>query len=217
MATRVSTNLLNPTIGNFSGVRTISTNSSLGIADIGKLIVITSSCTITLPLASSVLSGLCYSFICQASGITIIRSGSDVIQPNSSTITTVNATNGDTLIVSSNGSDRWFTTSGSASLRYSDLFSAALNSNGYQKLPGGLIIQWGQTSGITAGSHDTVLFPITFPTATLSVYCTQLQSVDTTTTSNLCPSSSGTTTSQMTVRNLSASGIAIGHWMALGI
>lgn len=37
------------------------------------------------------------------------------------------------------------------------------NTNGYQKLPGGLIIQWGIASSSTAGV--TTNFPITFPNA----------------------------------------------------
>ncbi len=37
--------------------------------------------------------------------------------------------------------------------------------SGYQRLPGGLIIQW----GTTATTNQTVTFPITFPTACRSV------------------------------------------------
>ena len=39
----------------------------------------------------------------------------------------------------------------------------SLVGNGYQKLPGGLIIQWGIASSSTAGA--TTNFPITFPNA----------------------------------------------------
>lgn len=54
-------------------------------------------------------------------------------------------------------------------------FSASLGSAGYQKLPSGLIIQWGVasfTSNVTIGQciNISVTFPITFPTAVLSVY-----------------------------------------------
>ena len=50
------------------------------------------------------------------------------------------------------------------------LFLASLTSNGYQKLPSGLIIQWGRTS-IAPGYKD-VTFPIPFPTALLSINIT---------------------------------------------
>ena len=42
----------------------------------------------------------------------------------------------------------------------------SLSSNGYQKLPGGLIVQWGNgTSSGTARPNITVTFPLAFPTA----------------------------------------------------
>lgn len=44
----------------------------------------------------------------------------------------------------------------------------SLNTNGYQRLPGGLIIQWGVTSG--SGSSGTVVtFPVAFPNSCASV------------------------------------------------
>lgn len=42
----------------------------------------------------------------------------------------------------------------------------SLTANGYQKLPGGLIVQW-VTATIVTGSGDTVSLPITFPTGVL--------------------------------------------------
>lgn len=47
-----------------------------------------------------------------------------------------------------------------------------LSSGGYQKLHGGLIIQWGTYSGVLAhGSSYTPTFPITFPNACVKVVC----------------------------------------------
>lgn len=43
----------------------------------------------------------------------------------------------------------------------------SLTTSGYQKLPGGLIIQWGRT--LDAGTSTSVTFPIAFPTAAVSV------------------------------------------------
>lgn len=48
-----------------------------------------------------------------------------------------------------------------ANLRYSAAFGASLSTSGYQKLPSGLIFQWGL--GATAGQTGTVTFPIAFP------------------------------------------------------
>jgi len=42
-------------------------------------------------------------------------------------------------------------------------FVKSLITNGYQKLPSGLIIQWGITSAITSGTEVNITLPITFP------------------------------------------------------
>lgn len=43
--------------------------------------------------------------------------------------------------------------------------------NGYQKLPGGLIIQWGSTANIAVGATLNVVYPVAFPTACRSFVC----------------------------------------------
>jgi hypothetical protein len=47
--------------------------------------------------------------------------------------------------------------------------SSLFNSNGYQKLPSGLIIQWGKFTSTVSNSSTAVTFPIAFPNACLSV------------------------------------------------
>jgi hypothetical protein len=54
---------------------------------------------------------------------------------------------------------------GAITLSSLSAFAKSLGSNGYQKLPGGLIIQWGSNSSSSA----SVTFPIAFPTACLQV------------------------------------------------
>ncbi len=49
-------------------------------------------------------------------------------------------------------------------------FTKLFSSSGYQKLPVGLIVQWGQTS--TSSSGDVAItFPITFPNGVMETYC----------------------------------------------
>lgn len=45
----------------------------------------------------------------------------------------------------------------------------SLGSSGYQKLPGGLIVQWGSTPATPVQSTSAVTFPLAFPTAAYSV------------------------------------------------
>lgn len=51
-------------------------------------------------------------------------------------------------------------------------FDKSLTTNGYQKLPGGLILQWGSGQSIPGGGSVDVTFPLEFPTACFSVTLT---------------------------------------------
>lgn len=51
-------------------------------------------------------------------------------------------------------------------------FVASFGNNGYQKLPGGLILQWGQNSMPGPGATNSVTFPIAFPSAVYSLLIT---------------------------------------------
>jgi hypothetical protein len=44
--------------------------------------------------------------------------------------------------------------------------------NGYQKLPSGVVMQWGTITGVGVNSTGTVTFPVAFPTACGSVTTT---------------------------------------------
>lgn len=54
-------------------------------------------------------------------------------------------------------------------------FANSKNENGYQRLPNGLILQWGITLSIRDEQELVTSFPITFPTACLSVHLTEKQ------------------------------------------
>ena len=54
----------------------------------------------------------------------------------------------------------------------------SLSTNGYQIMPGGLIMQWGQSSAFTTEQSKEVLFPIVFPNACLQVIAGQLFPTD---------------------------------------
>jgi hypothetical protein len=54
-------------------------------------------------------------------------------------------------------------------------FVSSFSGNGYQKFPGGLIIQWGLTTVTSSDTSFSVTFPVTFPTACRSVQITPFQ------------------------------------------
>ena len=50
--------------------------------------------------------------------------------------------------------------------------SSSITTNGYQVLPSGLIMQWGQVTGVNATQLKTVTFPLAFPTTVFSINVT---------------------------------------------
>ena len=79
----------------------------------------------------------------------------------------------------------------------------SLTQNGYAKLPGGLIIQWGAGASASAAGNQTINFPIAFPTACLRVMVSSLgANAISYTSSNFLFISS--TTSQVTVYRTTA-------------
>lgn len=51
---------------------------------------------------------------------------------------------------------------------------AQLSTNGYQKFPSGLILQWGRVTGVNAAQNKTVTLPIAFPNAIFTLHGTPL-------------------------------------------
>jgi hypothetical protein len=75
-------------------------------------------------------------------------------------------------------------------------FAKVLAANGYQRFPGGLILQWGKLTSVNMDNDVVamaVTFPIAFPTAFLSIQLTV--GIGTNTTRNLAPYSAAETTS----------------------
>ena len=88
----------------------------------------------------------------------------------------------------------------------------SLAASGYQRLPGGLIIQWGITSSIVNDTYVTVTFPLTFPNAMFAAYASATTNVGTSYATNVwCYPVS---TSQMQVYNNTDTAIA--YWFAIG-
>lgn len=50
-----------------------------------------------------------------------------------------------------------------------DDFKSSHASSGYQRLPGGLVLQWGDTGSVNSGATSSVSFPLEFDTACFQV------------------------------------------------
>jgi len=91
-------------------------------------------------------------------------------------------------------------------------FGNSLSTSGYQKLPNGLIIQW----GVSATSNEIVTFPITFPTNCLQAVASATN-VGTNGYVNATLVKSFTA-SQLTAVNIDSTGntTALYRWVAIG-
>jgi hypothetical protein len=90
-------------------------------------------------------------------------------------------------------------------------FYGSKSTNGWQQLPGGLIIQWGYYAG---GAHGpTITFPIVFPTAVLNLSATAGQD-------NSAIAVGAISTSQFAATQLEAASntnnTAAFYWLAIG-
>lgn len=89
--------------------------------------------------------------------------------------------------------------------------------SGYQKLPGGLIIQWGD--GVTNGSGvGTVTFPINFPNAIFQCYAADRAIAAATANAQIVSCNDGSV-SGMTVYSMNDTGVAATSqfkWFAIG-
>lgn len=164
--------------GNFRGVRLLSANTTLTTADVGLVITTTaaaSGITITLPLTSAYPPGAAITFRCGVSNLgtyTVAAQGGDAIGTgNGVSVSSIIVKGYDTFTLVRGAAGQWLISTGYVS---DVAMPASLVTNGYQKLPSGLIIQWGTvTLGAGQTSGQTINFPIAFPNACLSLSVTE--------------------------------------------
>lgn len=156
-------------LGSYSSSTGLSSTQTLTAAHAGMYLNIAGATpsTYTLPLTSSLPVGTAISFHSTSSAInTISRQGSDTVSINGSTITSVALNTGSTATFVVIASGLWFAT-GTATLYATPEFGSSLATAGWQKLPSGLIMQWGSGTTNSSGAL-AITWPIAFPNATLS-------------------------------------------------
>jgi hypothetical protein len=92
-------------------------------------------------------------------GASTLTANAVLIGNGTSAITSVAPSTDDNVLIS-NGTS-WT----SAAISSISAFDKSLSTNGYQKFPGGLVIQWGTSSGVAADTTVTVTLPIAFTSA----------------------------------------------------
>lgn len=96
--------------------------------------------------------------------------------------------------------------------KFADEFVASLAINGYQKLPSGLIIQWGITGALAAGQSTFVTFPISFPNA---IWAIAPCALSTSNSNQYAPTVFGVTATSFNVGSI-GSGYSGITWIAIG-
>jgi hypothetical protein len=214
-----TTEFVKRALGNYSGRQDLAATTTLTAAALGNFIRVAADApfTVTLPLVSQSPAGSRLEFGNQGvASITIARQGADPL--NYSDGASIGASfllyPGDTIILESSWS-AWFMCGGSRALgNASGQFGASLStspSNGYQKLPSGIILQVGVSAApASSGAAVPITFPLAFPVVCSGLFL--LQTYDSTT-----PASAWADTITQTGANLRGS-IAgnIIYWFAIG-
>ncbi|AJO77660.1 phage tail protein [Pseudomonas sp. MRSN 12121] len=159
--------------GSFGGSISIAASRVLTVSDIGKRLELATGVTVTLPATESVPNGAAVLISAGPQSTTsrvTVAAGDQLAMSNLAvTVPYTLSPGGDFIAIRESGV--WRCHFGSETLRTASIFAASLGGNGYQKLPSGLILQWGYrtTSALSTNyTADAVTFPIVFPTAILS-------------------------------------------------
>lgn len=159
----------------FGGYQQITANTTLTAADCGELIQVSSpsaTITLTLPLVSSVQQRAVLTIVSTAANpVTLAVQGSDIISANGAAISDNKLRAGDCVTLVAAPGNTWMIAGGTLGVKDSGSFGASFASNGWQRLPSGLIIQWGggTYSSATGMTGSLVTLPISFPNAGLLV------------------------------------------------
>lgn len=160
-----TTGFVQRALGNLGSALSVSSATVLTAADAGKCIRAGGGgYTITLPLAAGLPNGAC--FWIQSTGtspISVQRSGSDVIDAGENNLSTISLGLGEDVLIVRIEDAAYAILSGLGNMKNAASFKASFASSGYQRLPGGLIFQWGSFSLTSAAAGTVYTRSITFP------------------------------------------------------
>lgn len=172
-----TTEFVQRALGNFAGFRELAVNTTLDASDCGKVITVNNATiTLTLPAATGLAVGAAITF-CNVSPqgsatVTIQRQGADSIWVSSGQgLTSFTLAPNESVTLVRQTASAWKQVSGQIG------FGSSLAANGYQKLPSGLIVQWGLYTTAGTTNSAAISYPIAFPNNVLNVVATHESSV----------------------------------------
>ena len=158
-----TTEFVQSAIGNANAIYAVNASQAIPASWAGAVIGLTfGGIVVTLPGVAELQSGAIFKLVgtTNTSAVTInCKSGDTIVFASGVVKTAVIIGAGDSIELVKFGTC-WIAVSGTVQSGPSASFGAQLADNGYQKLPSGLIIQWGIA---TTGNTTMVTFPIAFP------------------------------------------------------
>ncbi|MBU9246359.1 gp53-like domain-containing protein [Burkholderia multivorans] len=172
-----TTEFVQRALGNRQTIKGINANYTATAADVGKVIAANGAGLIlTLPLSTNLPAGSVISAYANfPSGVlSFAVQGSDKLNvggPSGQLLTSTSIYYGEGCDWITDSAGNWYAVGRSAFLGNTGSFASSLASSGYQKLPSGLILQWGTWSTTTASTQSNGMyegnsvtnFPIAFP------------------------------------------------------
>jgi hypothetical protein len=203
---------------------TVSSTSNMSVSYLGSSVLLSGAggFTVTLPGSGNLSSGLYGKFITLlnvSSGDVVVSTVSaDNITAGNNSVSSFTLKAGDRAIVYLASANYWHLLAGEASLRYSGSFGFSANQPGYQRLPSGIIIQWGITNNSSV-NPQVVNLPVAFPNAGLVATASDFSGSYTPTTAIAICSARFISNNQMQVATASQSGTLAAdsiQWIAIG-
>lgn len=202
----------------FSGIQNISASRNVVPSDIGTKLIFQGSYTLTVPtpLSLGIRPGDTFTVSCYGGNIGAVAfSGSTYAYQTASLSSPIPVLAGESLCLIAESATTWEVGPSTAGMANLGSFSSSLiGGSGYQKLPSGMILQWGSGATNSSGAFTTSL-PITFPNGWFAGYSSSQQAGSfVTTVANLV------TTTISVIGYSSSNGVpAVGlyvTWLALG-
>lgn len=202
--------------GSTSGSLNLTGSNTLTAAHVGKFVAWDGNGTLTLPAVNAVPAGSVITVFKYAtnSGTFASAAGTQLKLPGQAAAASLVPGTLVGISVFYNDAQTSWDIGGDFTLKTNPQFAALLGSNGWQKLPSGLIIQWGSIGGVPAGGGSNVTFLLAFPNAVLNTSATIQNSGGV---SGAMAAGTGLqSTNGMTVFNNGNTGATAVMWMAIG-
>ncbi|TJZ75567.1 gp53-like domain-containing protein [Chitiniphilus eburneus] len=161
-------------LGNYAGNLALSTSQTLTAAHAGRTVNVSGTITLTLPASTSVGGGATYQINNAGVGVVTVQAGGgdSLYAVGNGTPRQLTLGSGDTLTVVYVGGTSWYAW-GVGQLAFSAVFASSNPGiTEYQRLPGGLIVQYGAAQALATNETRTITLPTAYLTAMRSVVLT---------------------------------------------